>query len=161
MEDAIALAWAFKTAAPSDSAVDVLGVYEAERRAGVLSTQRAAQASLEWFENISRYIDQDVDEFAFNLLTRSRRITYENLRMRDGAFMDAVDRAFATTCGRDGDSPPPPPMFYPFRLRGLELPNRVVVSPMDMYAAEDGHVGDFHLVHLGSRGIGGAGLVMT
>jgi anthraniloyl-CoA monooxygenase len=160
MEDAIALAWAFKTAGPSDTADDVLQVYEDERRAGVASTQRAAQASLEWFEEISRYIGQDVDEFAFNLLTRSRRITYENLRMRDGAFMDAVDRAFALTRGHNGANPPPP-MFYPFRLRGLELANRVVVSPMDMYAAQDGHVGDFHLVHLGSRGIGGAGLVMT
>jgi anthraniloyl-CoA monooxygenase len=160
MEDAIALAWAFKTAAPSDTAGDVLQVYEEERRAGVASTQRAAQASLEWFEDISRYIGQDVDEFAFNLLTRSRRITYENLRMRDGEFMDAVDRAFALTRGK-ADGRPPPPMFYPFRLRGLELPNRVVVSPMDMYAAHDGYVGDFHLVHLGSRSIGGAGLVMT
>ena len=104
MEDAIALAWAFKTAGPSDTADEVLQVYEDERRAGVASTQRAAQASLEWFEEISRYIGQDVDEFAFNLLTRSRRITYENLRMRDGEFMDAVDRAFALTRGHtDGD----------------------------------------------------------
>ncbi|HTU97783.1 MAG TPA: bifunctional salicylyl-CoA 5-hydroxylase/oxidoreductase [Solirubrobacteraceae bacterium] len=163
MEDAIGLAWAFRTASPTDSAADVLQGYEDERRAGVASTQRAAQASLEWFEEISRYIRQDVDEFAFNLLTRSRRITYDNLRLRDGEFMDAVDRAFAS----NQPAPPSqsdgirPPMFYPFALRGLELANRVVVSPMDMYAAHDGIVGDFHLVHLGSRGIGGAGLVMT
>ena len=160
MEDAIALAWAFKTASPTDDPADVLQGYEDERRAGVASTQRAAQASLEWFEDISRYVRQDVDEFAFNLLTRSRRITYDNLRMRDGEFMDAVDRSFATNNGR-GDDGIRPPMFYPFKLRELELANRVVVSPMDMYAAQDGIVGDFHLVHLGSRGIGGAGLVMT
>ncbi len=161
MEDAIALAWAFKTASVSDSIGAVLQRYEDERRVGVASTQRAAQASLEWFENISRYVGQGVDEFAFNLLTRSRRITYANLRMRDERFMDTVDRAFAVTQGVSDAQVSRPPMFYPFRLRDLELANRVVVSPMDMYAAEDGKVGDFHLVHLGSRGIGGAGLVMT
>ena len=161
MEDAIALAWAFKTASVSDSIGAVLQRYEDERRVGVASTQRAAQASLEWFENISRYVGQGVDEFAFNLLTRSRRITYANLRMRDERFMDTVDRAFAVTQGVSDAQVSRPPMFYPFRLRDLELANRVVVSPMDMYAAEDGNVGDFHLVHLGSRGIGGAGLVMT
>ncbi len=159
MEDAIALAWAFKTASPTDGAADVLQRYEDERRAGVASTQRAAQASLEWFEDISRYVRQDVDEFAFNLLTRSRRITYDNLRMRDAEFMDRVDEAFSAK--QEVSDARRPPMFHPFRLRGLELANRVVVSPMDMYAAQDGVVGDFHLVHLGSRGIGGAGLVMT
>ncbi len=161
MEDAISLAWAFKTAATSDPVAEVLQGYEDERRAAVASTQRAAQASLEWFEDISRYVGQDVDEFAFNLLTRSRRITYQNLQMRDPEFMDAVDRAFADRLGHDRPGRPRPPMFYPFRLRDLELANRVVVSPMDMYAAQDGAVTDFHLVHLGSRGIGGAGLVMT
>lgn len=161
MEDAIALAWAFKTASPSDPISGVLQRYEDERRAGVASTQRAAQASLEWFESISRYVGQGVEQFAFNLLTRSRRITYANLRMRDERFMDTVDRAFAATQAVGGDQTTRPPMFYPFWLRDLELANRVVVSPMDMYAAQDGTVGDFHLVHLGSRGIGGAGLVMT
>jgi anthraniloyl-CoA monooxygenase len=160
MEDAIALAWAFKEASANAVIGHVLQGYEDERRDGVASTQRAAQASLEWFEDISRYVGQEADEFAFNLLTRSRRITYENLRMRDGEFMDAVDTAFAAHNAMDADAPPPP-MFYPFALRELELANRVVVSPMDMYAASDGTVGDFHLVHLGSRGIGGAGLVMT
>lgn len=163
MEDAIALAWVFKTAGRGDRVTDLLQTYEDERRGDVASTQRAAQASLEWFEQISRYVDQGVDEFAFNLLTRSRRITYQNLRLRDGAFMDAVDRAFEA--GRPdlvpGGGAPAPPMFYRFRLRHLTLANRVVVSPMDMYAATDGLVGDFHLVHLGSRAIGGAGLVMT
>jgi anthraniloyl-CoA monooxygenase len=160
MEDAIALAWAFKQAAPDSAIADVLQGYEDERRAGVASTQRAAQASLEWFEDISRYVGQRADQFAFNLLTRSRRITYDNLRMRDSDFMDVVDAAFAPHDGVASGTPRPP-MFYPFRLRELELANRVVVSPMDMYAARDGEVGDFHLVHLGSRAIGGAGLVMT
>jgi len=161
MEDAISLAWAFKTSPEGSAADSVLQRYEDERRNGVASTQRAAQASLEWFENISRYVGQGTDEFAFNLLTRSRRITYENLRLRDGEFMDAVNYAFAAHAGLNGEGAPPPPMFFPFRLRELELANRVVVSPMDMYAARNGLVGDFHLVHLGSRGIGGAGLVMT
>jgi anthraniloyl-CoA monooxygenase len=156
MEDAIALAWAFKERGADIPAV--LEAYEAERRPIVESTQRAAQASLEWFEDISRYVGQPERQFAFNLLTRSRRITYDNLRLRDEAFVDAVDRSFSPVAER-GDTAPP--MFLPLQLRDLELANRVVVSPMDMYTAVDGVVGDFHLVHLGSRGIGGAGLVMT
>lgn len=160
MEDAIALAWAFKEQEPGDGVSAVLERYEQERRPVVESTQRAAQASLEWFEEISRYVGQGPDEFSFNLLTRSRRITYDNLRIRDGGFVDAVDRDFADRAAGAPEAPRPP-MFHPFRLRELELANRVVVSPMDMYTAVDGSVGDFHLVHLGSRGIGGAGLVMT
>jgi anthraniloyl-CoA monooxygenase len=159
MEDAIALAWAFKEADAGADVGAILQTYEEERRPVVESTQRAAQASLEWFENVGRYVGQGPDEFAFNLLTRSRRITYDNLRLRDPAFMDRLDRDFAERCGSASD--PRPPMFHPLRLRELELANRVVVSPMDMYSAVDGVVGDFHLVHLGSRGIGGAGLVMT
>jgi anthraniloyl-CoA monooxygenase len=148
MEDAIALAWAFRE---HDDVPRALEVYEAERRPIVESTQRAAQGSLEWFEGIERYMGQEPRIFAFNLLTRSRRITYGELQLRDPAFVASVDAAF------DGR----PPMFTPFRLRDLELDNRVVVSPMDMYSAVDGTPGDFHLVHLGARGIGGAGLVMT
>jgi anthraniloyl-CoA monooxygenase len=139
MEDSIALAWALR-------AGDV-EAYEAERRPIVESTQRAAQGSLEWFEGIGRYMGQEPRRFAFNLLTRSRRITYGELQLRDPEF---VERLAST-----------PPMFTPFRLRGLELANRVVVSPMDMYCSVDGTPGDFHLVHLGARGLGGAGLVMT
>jgi anthraniloyl-CoA monooxygenase len=162
MEDAIALAWAFKERHGREDVGAVLQAYEEERRPVVESTQRAAQASLEWFEDIGRYVGQTPDEFAFNLLTRSRRITYENLRVRDAQFMDRVDRDFAAraTAG-EPDAAVRPPMFFPLRLREVELPNRVVVSPMDMYTAVDGVVGDFHLVHLGTRGIGGAGLVMT
>jgi len=158
MEDAIALAWAFRERG-EDHIREVLTAYEDERRPVVESTQRAAQASLEWFENIKRYVGQPEREFAFNLLTRSRRITYDNLRLRDPQFVDDVDRAFAERMNGGGEVRPP--MFLPLRLRDLELANRVVVSPMDMYSAVDGAVGDFHLVHLGSRGVGGAGLVMT
>jgi anthraniloyl-CoA monooxygenase len=139
MEDAISLAWAVR-----EGDIDA---YEAERRPIVESTQRAAQGSLEWFEGISRYMGQDPRTFAFNLLTRSRRITHGELQMRDPDFVASVTGAV--------------PMFTPLRLRGLELANRVVVSPMDMYSSVDGTPGDFHLVHLGSRAIGGAGLVMT
>src|ERR671932_441197 len=149
MEDAIGLAWAFKEQGPDVPAA--LEAYEAERKPIVESTQRAAQGSLEWFEGIERYMGQEPRIFAFNLLTRSRRITYTELKLRDADFVADVDAAF------DGR----PPMFTPFRLRGLELANRVVVSPMDMYSSVDGTPGDFHLVHLGARGLGGAGLVMT
>lgn len=167
MEDATALAWAIKD---SDDVGAALAAYEEDRRSIVESTQRAAQASLEWFEGISRYVGQEPPQFAFNLLTRSRRITYENLTMRDAEFMRRVDEEFNRGLGAGGParsssngSAPTlaPPMFTPLRLREMELSNRVVVSPMDMYTAVDGAVGDFHLVHLGSRGIGGAGLVMT
>jgi anthraniloyl-CoA monooxygenase len=131
----------------------------------VESTQRAAQASLEWFENLGQYIHQEPMRFAFNILTRSRRVTYDNLRLRDPEFVDAADAWFAEHEVRRGVAPPPrqvrPPMFQPFRLCGLRLKNRVVVSAMDMYSARDGDPTDFHLVHLGSKALGGAGLVMT
>jgi anthraniloyl-CoA monooxygenase len=155
MEDAAALAWAFRD--PDVDMWHALTSYEAERRPVVESTQRAAQASLEWFEGLSRYVQQERSRFAFNLLTRSRRVTYDNLRLRDPEFVDEVDRSFAASVGCS----PRPPMFTPFSLRELQLPNRVVVSPMDMYSSVDGLIGDFHLVHLGSRALGGAGLVMT
>ncbi|UKY48001.1 bifunctional salicylyl-CoA 5-hydroxylase/oxidoreductase [Streptomyces inhibens] len=155
MEDSLALAACLHEHPDVDSA---LTAYEAERRSVVESTQRAAQASLEWFENIGMYVDQEPTQFCFNLLTRSRRITYDNLRTRDREFADHVDAAFAKSQGLDGTAPA---MFQPFRLGQLELKNRVVVSSMDMYSAVDGLPGDFHLVHLGSKAMGGAGLVMT
>jgi anthraniloyl-CoA monooxygenase len=156
MEDAVALAWAFR-AHGTDDVPAALQAYEAERRPIVESTQRAAQGSLEWFEGIARYVDQPRLQFAFNLLTRSRRITYENLRLRDEEFVADVDGLFADA----GGFTPRPPMFAPLRLRGLTLPNRVVVSPMDMYSAVDGTPSDFHLVHLGARALGGAALVYS
>jgi anthraniloyl-CoA monooxygenase len=130
-----------------------LASYEEERRPIVESTQRAAQASLEWFEGISRYVDQGRMQFAFNLLTRSRRVTYDNLRLRDQEFVGEVSEADGTADR--------PPMFASIKLRGLTLPNRVVVSPMDMYSAVDGTPSDFHLVHLGARSLGGAALVYS
>lgn len=151
VEDALALAACLEERADLAQA---LGAYEEERRPVVASTQRAARASLEWFENLDRYLDQPSHQFAFNLLTRSRRVTHDNLRLRDAHFTESVEREFGCPAGT-------PPMFTPFRLRGLTLRNRVVVSPMDMYSAVDGVPGDFHLVHLGARALGGAGLVMT
>ncbi|MFZ3560429.1 bifunctional salicylyl-CoA 5-hydroxylase/oxidoreductase [Streptomyces sp. BH055] len=151
VEDALALAACLTEQPTTDAA---LAAYEEERRPVVASTQRAARASLQWFEELGRYLDQPPLQFAFNLLTRSRRVTHENLRLRDARFTESVEREFGCPEGT-------PPMFTPFRIGGLELRNRVVVSPMDMYSAEDGVPGDFHLVHLGARALGGAGLVMT
>ncbi len=151
VEDALALAACLEERPSLEGA---LAAYEEERRPVVASTQRAARASLEWFENLALYVGRPPRRFAFDLLTRSRRVTHGNLRLRDAHFTEAVEREF-------GCPPGTPPMFTPFRLRGLTLRNRVVVSPMDMYSATDGLPGDFHLVHLGARALGGAGLVMT
>jgi anthraniloyl-CoA monooxygenase len=141
-----------------------LAAYESGRRPQVESLQRAAQASLEWFEDAERYMDVDPLQFSFALLTRSLRITHEDLRIRDPEFTARVDagvlaRAEAQTGRPLPRTPLPPPMFTPFRLRDLILPNRVAVSPMCQYCAADGTVGDWHLQHLGSRAVGGAGLV--
>lgn len=155
MEDALALAACLHEHPQVGAALEA---YETERRPVVESTQRAAQASLEWFETLGQYKDQDRVQFCFNLLTRSRRITYENLKLRDPDFAAEVDRAFAREQGLETAAPA---MFQPYRLGELELKNRVVVSAMDMYSAVDGVPGDFHLVHLGSKAMGGAGLVMT
>jgi len=152
MEDALALAACLHENPTVDEA---LTSYETERRPVVESAQRAAQASLEWFENISQYTRQEPLQFAFNLLTRSRRVTYGNLKLRDPEFVDSVDRWFSD--GRE----PTPPMFAPIKLRELELANRVIVSAMDMYSSQDGLISDFHLVHIGSKALGGAALVMT
>lgn len=157
MEDALALAACLHE---NDSVATGLAAYETERRPVVESVQRAAQASLEWFEAIAQYTDQHPDQFAFNLLTRSRRITYDNLRLRDDGFVDALDE-WHLSAQDTSATEPRPPMFYPLRLKEVELPNRILVSPMDMYSAVDGVPNDFHLVHLGSKALGGAGLVMT
>ena len=156
MEDALALAACLHE---HDSVPTALAAYQEERKPVVESTQRAAQASLEWFENIGRYADQDPDEFVFNLLTRSRRITFENLKDRDREFAARIQGAFARQVA--GGDEQAPAMFQPTRIGPLELKNRVVLSPMDMYVAVDGVPGEFHLVHLGSKALGGAGLVMS
>jgi anthraniloyl-CoA monooxygenase len=162
MEDALALVACLHE---HPSVGQALAAYEAERRPVVLSTQRAARASLDWFESIGHYVDQPPERFAFNIVTRSRRITYDNLRLRDPEFVAGMDDWFArheaARAAVPEAGPARPPMFHPFRLGELELKNRVIVSPMDMYLAEDGMPTDFHLVHLGSRALGGAGLVMT
>ena len=160
MEDAIALSGALGADAPLDEA---LASYETARRPEVQSLQRAARASLEWFEGADRYRSLDPEQFVFSLLTRSQRVTYDNLRVRDAGYMESVDSWYASA---DHGAPRPidpgiPPMFHPFRLRDLILPNRIVVSPMDQYTAVDGMPNQWHLVHLGSRAVGGAGLVMT
>jgi anthraniloyl-CoA monooxygenase len=167
MEDALALAACLHESAQEGALPDripaALAAYEAERRPVVASTQRAAQASLEWFENLGQYTGQEPEQFAFNIMTRSRRVTHANLRLRDPEFTDRVDAWFAGQCKRlgFGTGEVVPPMFQPFRLRSMDLANRVVVSAMDMYSAQDGTPSDFHLVHLGGKALGGAGLVMT
>jgi anthraniloyl-CoA monooxygenase len=164
MEDSIALAAALGR---HKRVPEALAAYEAERRPQVESTQRAAQTSLQWFEETERYFGTlEPIQFAMSLLTRSLRITHENLKRRDPAFVARADRWFAAKAANQSGvnvaaEPPPPPMFTPFRLRELVVPNRVVVSPMCQYSAEDGMPNDWHLVHLGSRAIGGAGLIMT
>lgn len=162
-----------------DTIRDALIAYEKERRPVVESLQRAAQVSLEWFEDTERYMGMEPLRFAFSLLTRSLRLTHHNLRERDPAFVTRVDRVFACdaerqsglavmrgaetqgTAAQGTTARPPPPLFTPFRVRDLVLENRVVVSPMCQYSAQDGTPGDWHLVHLASRAIGGAGLVMA
>jgi len=164
MIDAIALRDALT--AHGNQPCRALPAYEEARRPDVESLQRAARASLEWFEGTERYMDDEPLQFAFGLLTRSLRITHEDLRMRDPTFTADVDRWFAGRAAEQSGvairtDPPPPPMFTPFRLRGLVLENRVVVSAMCQYSAVDGTPDDWHLVHLGSRAVGGAGLVMS
>ncbi|HLU37813.1 MAG TPA: bifunctional salicylyl-CoA 5-hydroxylase/oxidoreductase [Planctomycetota bacterium] len=162
MEDAIALAQAFAQHG-LDDVPRALAAYEAARYVEVLKTQRAAQTSLEWFENSARYLRQDPLTFTFNLMTRSKRITWDNLGKRDPALVDAVRESFAERAGapRQSDGRAPVPVFTPFKLRDLTLANRIVVSPMCQYSAVDGTPNDWHLVHLGSRAVGGAGLVIA
>jgi anthraniloyl-CoA monooxygenase len=166
MEDAVAL----RNALVNAPVVEALPSFERARRPQIESLQRAAQASLQWFEETERYVRLPPLQFAFTLLTRSLRITHEDLRKRDPAFLDQVDRFVAADAERQVTGTAtvatparvPPPMFTPFRLRDLVIPNRVVVSPMCQYLADDdGTVGEWHMVHLGSRAIGGAGLVMA
>ncbi len=162
VEDAIALGDAFSR--HGEDVASALESYQAERIPLVQSAQRAAAASREWFEDISCYMGQERPQLVFNLMTRSRRLTYDNLRLRDPEYVGAVDAWFEASVEGGGHGRRVgrrPPMFMPFRLRDCTIANRVVVSPMDQYSAVDGAAGDFHLVHLGSRALGGAGLIMT
>ncbi len=135
--------------------------YQAERRLEVLRLQSAARNSLEWFEQVERYLDLDPVQFNYALLTRSQRISHENLRLRDARWLESAERWFQVQAGIDAGAPVRRPMFAPFRLRDMTLKNRVVVSPMAQYKAVDGCPTDWHLVHYGERAKGGAGLVFT
>jgi anthraniloyl-CoA monooxygenase len=156
-EDGIALVREL-AASPGDLAA-ALGRYQDERSVEVAKLQNAARNSTEWFENVERYTALAAEQFAYSLLTRSQRIAHENLRARDPGFVSRMEAWFAAST--DPPSGPAPPMFTPFRLRGLVLPNRVVVSPMAQYSCAGGMPDDYYLVHLGSRAHGGAGLVFT
>ena len=135
--------------------------YQEERRVEVLRLQSAARNSLEWFEEVERYLDQDPVQFNYNLLTRSQRISHENLRLRDPDWLESAERWFMTQAGLPADAPHRTPMFTPFKLRNMALANRVVVSPMAQYKAVDGCPTDWHFVHYAERAKGGAGLVYT
>jgi anthraniloyl-CoA monooxygenase len=171
IEDAISLAGALQRERDVPAA---LAAYETERRPAVESLQRAAQVSLQWFEDTERYMDLEPLQFAFNLLTRSLRITHDNLKVRDPGFVAAVDEWYENEAEKQSDvrrtpryargrltHDARPPMFTPFKLRDMVLSNRVVVSPMCQYSSEDGMPNEWHLVHIGSRAIGGAGLVFV
>ncbi|WP_026756520.1 bifunctional salicylyl-CoA 5-hydroxylase/oxidoreductase [Sediminimonas qiaohouensis] len=135
--------------------------YQEERRLEVLRLQSAARNSLEWFEEVERYLDQHPIQFTYNLLTRSQRISHENLRLRDPEWVKTAERWFQTQAGVPEDAPVRAPMFAPYQLRGMTLENRVVVSPMAQYKAVDGCPTDWHFVHYAERAKGGAGLVYT
>jgi anthraniloyl-CoA monooxygenase len=180
LEDAIELTRLFKQAQESgaggvEAIPGVLEKYQAAREVDVLRLQNAAWNAMEWFEVVgTRYCDQlPPEQFMYSMLTRSQRISHENLRLRDAAWLEGYERWFAeralqavpdavrTSVAPAPGGKPPSPMFTPYALRGLTLPNRVVVSPMAMYSAQDGLPNDFHLVHFGARALGGAGLLYT
>ena len=162
MEDAISLFDFIKTEKTLGKALER---YDTGRREEVEKTQHAANVSLAWFEHMRRYWDMDPLQFAFGVMSRSKQITWENLELHDPEFMREVKYWFSKKIrdqGFDVDlENPPVPMFTPFRLRGMTVENRVVVSAMDQYCAREGVPTDWHLVHLGSRAIGGAGLVFV
>jgi len=162
MEDAMALAEAFETHGTADLS-KTLQAYEDDRWVDVIKIQKAAQTSLEWFENSARYVAQDPVQLTFNLMTRSKRITYDNLAERDPDLIQKVNESYRELVGapNTADGKAPPPAFTPFKLREMKLVNRIVVSPMCQYSATNGTPDDWHLVHLGSRALGGAGLVIT
>jgi anthraniloyl-CoA monooxygenase len=159
LEDAIKLA---DVLTDSDLPLEEgLRQYQDERHVEVLKLQSAAKNSMGWFEEVDRYIKFDPLQFTYALLTRSQRVSHENLRLRDPEWLARLERSFAEKAFGHPIDKPVAPMFTPFRLRGMELANRVTVSPMAMYSAADGVPNDFHLVHYGARALGGAGLVFT
>lgn len=175
LEDAIELAVRCRGRTAAELPA-VLDGYRAARAVEVLKLQSAARNSMEWFENVARYSAMEAEQFAYSLLTRSQRLSHENLRLRDPAYVAGFERWLARRACEQAGQPPrcdtfhhapddeeaaPPPMFTPYRVRGVVLKNRIVVSPMAQYSAVDGLVGDYHLVHLGARALGGAALVMA
>ncbi|BFO56672.1 bifunctional salicylyl-CoA 5-hydroxylase/oxidoreductase [Acidovorax sacchari] len=160
LEDAIELANTLKA---GGDLRDRLQHYEAVRGVEVLKIQNAARNSTEWFENVARYAGLEPEQFAYSLLTRSQRISHENLRLRDPAWLEGYERWLAARSGVEtpASQPPRPPLLTPFTVRGVTLPNRIVVSPTMLYSSQDGLPGNFHLVHLGSRALGGAGLLIA
>ena len=162
LEDAIELARALDGEEDLDAA---LARFQELRMVEVLKLQSAARNSMEWFENVARYSAMEAEQFAYSLLTRSQRLSHENLRLRDPAYIAGFESWFAQRAALRAGVPAPagpvPPMFTPYKVRGVLLKNRVVVSPMAQYSAEDGRVGDYHLAHLGARALGGAALVMA
>jgi anthraniloyl-CoA monooxygenase len=161
LEDAIELARCI-AGSPRDL-TQALRQYEAVRSVEVLKIQNAARNSTEWFENVARYVNLPPEQFAYSLLTRSQRISHENLRLRDKGYVELYEDWIAERAGahRAPQQQPIPPMFTPFTLRGVTLKNRVVVSPMAQYSCVDGLPADYHLVHLGARALGGAGMVVA
>jgi anthraniloyl-CoA monooxygenase len=165
LEDAIELTRQFiEHGSTPDKIAQVLDAYQEVRKIDVARIQNAARNAMEWFEVVGhRYADRlEPEQLMYSLLTRSQRISHENLRLRDKAYLEGYERWFAARSGQPGargNIGPVPPMFTPFRIKSLTLPNRIAVSPMAMYSAKDGVPGDFHLVHLGTRALGGAGLV--
>ena len=166
MEDAIDLARAFEESTDG-SLPEILASYQANRSVEVLKIQNAARNAMEWFEEVGRYTSLPEEQFNFSLLTRSQRISHENLRLRDAQYVSEFDKWFTAKAFADAGIPAPapdaevPPMFTPFKVRDVVLKNRVVVSPMAQYSAVDGLPADYHLVHLGARAMGGAALVFT
>ncbi|TCL71497.1 bifunctional salicylyl-CoA 5-hydroxylase/oxidoreductase [Rhizobium sp. BK251] len=166
IDDAIELTNQFEQFGHQKTSIPaVLAAYEEIRRVDVARIQNAARNAMEWFEVVGRrYADTlEPEQFMYSMLTRSQRISHENLRLRDKDWLEGYERWFARKAGlevKDGERCLPP-MFTPYTVRGLTLQNRVIVSPMAMYSATDGLINDFHLVHLGSRALGGAGLVFA
>lgn len=154
VESAISLT---KYLCESDSMEDAFIKYQEERRQDVLRLQSAARNSTEWFEHIERYLHLDPVQFNYSLLTRSQRISHENLRLRDPDWLQSAERWFQAASGAKNNSRPP--MFAPFKLRDMSLKNRIVVSPMAQYKAVDGTPTDWHFSHYAERAKGGAGLV--
>jgi anthraniloyl-CoA monooxygenase len=159
LEDAIKLAEVLNR--PGLTREAALAEYQAERNLEVLKLQNSARNSTEWFETLDRYLHFEPIQFAYSLLTRSQRVSHENLRLRDREWLEGVECWFQSRALGQAVSEPAPPMFAPFRLREMTLVNRVVVSPMATYSAQDGCPNDFHLVHYGARAQGGASLLYT